>query len=34
MPWCKIIRECYQKREKANRENLTRYTPEEKQRYT
>ena len=28
---CKIIRECYQKREKANRENLTRYTPEEKQ---
>ena len=27
---CKIIRECYQKREKANRENLTRYTPEEK----
>ena len=27
---CKIIRECYQKREKANRENLTRYTPEKK----
>ena len=27
---CKIIRECYQKREKANREDLTRYTPEKK----